>query len=48
MNATYLGILENGHNMPTLATILKLADVFGVEASSLVHEVEEQRRAKRT
>lgn len=46
MNPTYLGILENGHNMPTLVTILKLAEVFGVEAASLVREIEEQRRAK--
>ena len=46
MHATHLGILENGRNMPTLMTILKLAEVFGVEAASLVREVEEQRRAQ--
>jgi transcriptional regulator with XRE-family HTH domain len=43
MHATHLGILERGGNMPSLATILKLAEVFGVTASSLVREVEEQR-----
>ena len=48
MHATHLGILERGGNMPTLATILKLAEVFGVEAWSLVREIEEQRRAPRT
>jgi transcriptional regulator with XRE-family HTH domain len=33
MNATYLGVLERGLNMPTLATILQLAEVFGVDAA---------------
>ena len=44
MNATWLGVLERGENMPSLATILKLAEVFGVEAAELVREVEQSRR----
>jgi transcriptional regulator with XRE-family HTH domain len=40
MNGTYLGVLERGENMPSLATVLKLARVFGVEAAELVRELE--------
>jgi len=40
MNSTYLGVLERGLNMPTLATILRLAAVFGVDAAGIVSEVE--------
>ena len=47
MHPTHLGILERGGNMPTLATILKLAEVFGVEGASLVREIEEQRRTQK-
>jgi len=47
MNATYLGVLERGGNMPGLATILHLADVFGVDAKDLVAEVEQARRQAR-
>jgi len=47
MNATYLGVLERGGNMPSLATILKLADLFGVDAADMVREVEQARRAAR-
>jgi transcriptional regulator with XRE-family HTH domain len=47
MNATYLGVLERGGNLPTLGTILRLAEVFGVEAASLVAEVEAGRRKMR-
>ena len=44
MNATYLGVLEKGGNMPSLQTIFELADVFNVEAWQLVREVEQARR----
>lgn len=44
MNATYLGVLEKGGNMPSLQTIFELADVFNIEASELVRRVEEARR----
>ena len=39
MNADWLGVLERGLNVPSLTTILRLADAFGVEAAALVHEV---------
>jgi len=47
MNATYLGVLERGANMPGLGTIFRLADVFGVNAADLVAEVERARRQAR-
>jgi transcriptional regulator with XRE-family HTH domain len=39
MNPTYLGFLERGENVPTLATILLLAKVLGVEAADMIREV---------
>jgi len=47
MSSTYLGVLERGLNMPTLATLLQLAEVFGVDAAGIVSEVEEARRKAR-
>ena len=47
MNATYLGVLERGGNMPGLATILRLAEVFGVRAADLVGAVEQARNEAR-
>lgn len=44
LNATWLGVLERGGNVPSLATIFKLAEVFGVEAAALVREIEQSRR----
>jgi len=44
MNDTYLGVMERGGNIPTLATIFKLAEVFGVEAAELVREIEKGRK----
>jgi len=40
-------VLERGGNMPGLGTILRLADVFGVNAADLVAEVEQARRQAR-
>ena len=40
MNATYLGLVERGENVPTLTTILRLAAVLGVPASEILAEVE--------
>jgi len=47
MNATYLGLVERGENVPSLTTILRLAEVMGVSASDLVAEVETARNAAR-
>ncbi|MGZ5445487.1 MAG: helix-turn-helix domain-containing protein [Thermoanaerobaculia bacterium] len=44
MNATYLGVLEKGGNMPSLQTILELADIFNVEAAEMVRQVEQARK----
>jgi transcriptional regulator with XRE-family HTH domain len=44
MNATYLGVLEKGGNMPSLATLFEFADVFGMDAAELVREVEQARK----
>src|ERR1041385_2957393 len=40
MNATYIGFLERGENVPTLATILLMAKIFDVDAFEIVREVE--------
>lgn len=47
MNPNYLGTLEKGGNMPSLDTLLEMADVYGVSAADMVREVEEARRAER-
>ena len=47
MNPNYLGALEKGGNMPSLETLLEMADVYGVAAADIVREVEEARRAER-
>jgi len=47
MNPNYLGSLEKGGNMPSVRTLLEVADVYGVNASDIVREVEELRRAAR-
>ena len=47
MNANYLGALEKGGTMPSLETLLELADVYGAWAADIVREVEEARRAGR-
>jgi len=44
MNATWLGVLEHGRNVPSLTTILRLAAVFGIEASELMRQMEHARR----
>lgn len=46
MNATYLGVMEKGGNMPTIATLLEIAEVFNVEASDIIRELENARRRK--
>jgi transcriptional regulator with XRE-family HTH domain len=47
MNAIYLGVLERGENVPSLTTILRLAEALGVSAALLVHEVALARHAAR-
>lgn len=40
MNPTYLAFLERGENTPSLTSILHLAEVLGVEAWTIVAEIE--------
>jgi hypothetical protein len=40
MNPTYLGFLEPGENTSSLRCVLHLAKVFGVEAWTIVAEIE--------
>ena len=47
MNPNYLGALEKGGNMPSLETLLEIAEVYGVSAADIVREVEDARRADR-
>jgi ribosome-binding protein aMBF1 (putative translation factor) len=47
MNPNYLGSLEKGGNMPSVDTLLEMADLYGVWAADIVREVEEARRAER-
>lgn len=47
LHPTYLGVLEKGGNMPSVDTLLELAEVYGLSAADIVREVEEQRRAAR-
>ena len=44
MNATHIGVLERGGNVPSLTTILQLAAVLGVEAAEMIREVEAGRK----
>jgi len=46
MHATYLSILERGGNVPSISTLLRLAEVFGVDPKSIIGEIVEQRRVR--
>lgn len=39
MNASYLGFLERGDNVPTLSIIIQLAQAFGMEPADLLREM---------
>ena len=41
MNATYLGVLEKGGNMPSVETLFEFAEVFNVKAWQLLREFED-------
>jgi transcriptional regulator with XRE-family HTH domain len=47
MNANYLGSLEKGGNMPSVASLFTIAEVYGASAADIVREVEEARSAAR-
>ena len=39
MNATYLGLIENGRNVPSLIAILELTEVLNADAGDVMREV---------
>jgi transcriptional regulator with XRE-family HTH domain len=41
LNADFLGFIERGDNLPTLATILQLADALGVKPSKIIKDFDE-------
>jgi len=47
MNAIHLGVLERGENVPSLATVLRVADALGIAPAELVHRVDLARHAAR-
>jgi len=46
MHVTYIGTVERGGNVPSLATILELADVLGADVGAIMREVAEGRKKK--
>jgi transcriptional regulator with XRE-family HTH domain len=44
MNAQYLGVIEAGGNVPSLSTILEVAEVLGADAGEMIREVATARR----
>lgn len=43
MNASYLGFVERGDNVPTLTIIIQIADGLTVEPAELLREVTKRR-----
>jgi transcriptional regulator with XRE-family HTH domain len=43
MNASYLGFVERGDNVPTLTIIIQIAEGLGVEVPELLREVMNRR-----
>ena len=41
LNADFLGFIERGDNLPTLATILQLARALGVKPSTILKDFDE-------
>lgn len=39
MNATYLGIVEEGGNVPSLSTVLELTEVLGMDVGEIMREL---------
>lgn len=46
MNARNLGVVEAGGNVPSLATVLEVAEVLGADAGAMVREVAVARRIR--
>jgi transcriptional regulator with XRE-family HTH domain len=46
-NKNHLSLLELGKNMPSLNMLFTLAEIFRVDASEMVREVEQARRGRK-
>ena len=42
LNVDFVGFIERGENVPTLATILQLARALGIQPSKTIAEFDEQ------
>ena len=47
MHPDYLGLLERGRNMPSLSTILRIAETFDIPAGRILDEIEKDRPRRR-
>jgi transcriptional regulator with XRE-family HTH domain len=47
MNAQYLGVVEAGGNIPSLSTILEVAEVLGADAGEMIREVAAARKPQK-
>lgn len=43
LTPTFLGVMERGGNSPSLQTLLRLAEVFGIDAADLMREIVQNR-----
>ena len=48
LDRTYISLLERGKRQPSLYTILRLADVFGMSAADMIEAVESELDESRT
>ena len=46
LNRTYIGDLERGHSIPSLATLEKLARALSIHPSTLLHQTEQVAHAR--
>jgi transcriptional regulator with XRE-family HTH domain len=46
-NKNHLSLLELGQNLPSLNMLFSLAEIFHIDASEMVREVEQARRARK-
>ena len=44
MNDRYLGMLEHGHNVPSISTLILLSEVFGLDPPEVLREMIEFRK----
>jgi transcriptional regulator with XRE-family HTH domain len=47
MNATYLGIVEEGGNVPSISTVLELTEVLGADVGDVMRQLAAARNPPR-